>query len=276
VRSLSNLKQPQTTNDKASIGRYKIQHIGGKKMSNHFTARVNGLVLALLLWTLSLGAFPNPEVIGRVVASEGASVGGNNLPNSGTLLNNDLLSTARGGKALVEFSLTNRVGLSEGTTMRFHRAGAIYFGDMSSGAVVAEGRGVESLVVKTPKYKVEPAVPGKALYLVAMMPDGSTVVAAQQGKVAIIEVSSGQRYVLSEGKYAAIPPGAAVAAGQAGQDPQQTTTNGQTTGLKTPWHIGSLSHAASIGLVVAIAGGTAAAIAIPLANNGGPASPSTP
>jgi len=42
------------------------------------------------------------------------------------------------------------------------------------------------------------------------------------------------------------------------------------------WHIGSLSHGASVGTVVAVSGGVAAAILIPTLSGGGPVSPSKP
>jgi len=58
-----------------------------------------------------------------------------------------------------------------------------------------------------------------------------------------------------------------------------TTVSPATAGLRKPtptgWHIGSLSEAESIGLVVGIGAGAAVAVAIPVITRG-PASPSSP
>ena len=54
---------------------------------------------------------------------------------------------------------------------------------------------------------------------------------------------------------------------------------GQGGAAKAPWHIGSLSQGASIGLVLGIGAGAAAGVGIPLASSGkgaAPASPSAP
>ncbi len=151
--------------------------------------------------------------------------------------------------------------------------------------------GQDALIVKTPKYRIEPAEQGKAIHVVAVLPDESTVVAARSGGVSITEISSGQRYVLPEGKYAAIPASSVGVPGQAptGQIQSQISQTkvgtptapaagpgpgGGGTAPKGGWHIGSLSHKASIIFLSATAG-AAAAIAIPLAVRGH-VSPSAP
>jgi hypothetical protein len=244
-------------------------------MSKNFAGKTLACVLVFLPCLLPLVALPTSEVIGKVVGSKGAFLGGVALPNAGTILNNDQLTTGPGGKALVQFSPTSRMTLSENTAVRFARSGTAYFGEMSSGALVAETRGAGDLVIQTPKYKVEPVDGITTICLVAMMADRSTVVAAKDGRVAITEISSGLKYVLPGGEYAQIPPDAlGVPTGRGNRAPQAGQPAPGTT--SAPWHIGSLSHGASVGLVVALAAGTAAAIAIPLAVSGGAVSPSTP
>jgi len=234
-------------------------------------------------WVLVIGWLPggpilgaeNRQIIGRILVSSGATVGGIALPSEGTILADDLLSTGKSGKALVEFSPTARAALAEETSARFRRTPGGLVAEVSQGTLVAERREAGGVVVETPKYKVEPASPGKALYMVAMLPDKTTVVAAQQGRVSITEVCSGESYLLAEGQFARIPPDAlGVPQGRGDRAPQASQeAHGK---IKKPWHIGKLSHAASEALVTAIVVGAALVIAILALKEEKPVSPADP
>ncbi len=242
---------------------------------------LGNLVRKIFIWTLvaSLSGLPltaaaDQEVIGKVASSSGASLRGIAIPGEGTILSGDTLSTNKGGGALVELSPTVRASLSEETSVRLQNVGGHLSAQMSSGTLVTETSGKDALVVETPKYKINPVEQGKSVYVVAMLPDKSTVIAAPSGQVSITEISSSRSYLLSEGQYVQIP---GLSSGVPGQGGGKVEADPSPTRILDPlWHIGSLSHKASIILVTAIAGGTAAAIAIPLALRGGPASPSKP
>ena len=248
------------------------------------------LVMGWLLG-LSLRASDSRPVVGRVVASSGVTLEGVPIPNEGTMLTGDLLMTPKGGTALVEFSSTTQANIAEETSVRFAYAGSNPLAQISSGTMVTMTQRKDVLIVETPKYRIEPGEQGKAIHVVAVLPDESTVVAARSGGVSITEISSGLRYVLPEGKYAAIPASSTGVPGQAPTDQIQSETSrtkvgtptapaaGQGGGGTAPkgrggWHIGPLSHKASI-IALSATAGAAAAFAITRAGRR-PASPSKP
>jgi hypothetical protein len=213
------------------------------------------------------------KLVGKVVWSKGASLGGVALPSEGTILTRDILDVGKGGRAVVSFSPTARAALAEQSAVRFGIDSGHVAAQILSGTIAVEEARTDGVAVKTSKYSIGPQS-SEVEYFVALMPDRSTLVGSRHGKVTITETGSGKSYTLAEGLYAEIPASATGV-------PAQETTGQQQSGsrrkaLKGGWHIGSLSHAASVGLVVAIAGGTAAAIAIPLASSGAAASPSAP
>src|SRR2546428_13978042 len=68
---------------------------------------------SVILWAVGVGwlsAVPliarvERQVVGQVVSSSGAFLEGVPIPNQGTILDGDLLTTSRGGSAPVEFSV---------------------------------------------------------------------------------------------------------------------------------------------------------------------------
>jgi len=181
----------------------------------------------------------------------------------GTVLEEDLLRTGKGGRALVSFSPTTRAALSEETSVRFRTVQGALAAEISSGTLVAEKQGQEGLAVQTPRYQVKPTGPGKATYLVAVLPDETTVVAAEYLPAIIVEVSSGESYTLASGQYAVIPPlsSGVPRAGKPGTVEAGQAAHGK---INKPWHIGRLSHDASVVLVAVIVAGAALAITLPL------------
>jgi hypothetical protein len=219
------------------------------------------------LFALSLSAADRGRILGGIVASEGVTVAGVPIPSEGTIFAGDVLRTPKGGTARVSFSPASRANIAEETSVRFGYAGANPLAQLSSGTIVTTRFDKDGLIVETPKYRVEPAEQGKAVYVVAVLPDAGTVVTARSGGVSITEISSGRRYVLPEGKYASI---AAASAGvpQSGKeaDDEQAAAGGMPGNQGGGgWHIGSLSHGASIAVVITAAAGATAAIWIPLA-----------
>ena len=233
----------------------------------------SALTLSCLV-ALSAQASGGSMLVGRVVSSTGVSLDGVAVPGQETILAQDTLRVGKGGRALVSFSPTARAALARQTAVRFGKHSGHVVAQILSGTVAVEEASADGVMVETPKYAIRPQSGSKVEFLVELLPDRTTLVAAQHGEVAITEARSGQSYTLAEGLYAEIPPEASGVPAQETTGPQQTQPRGKS--VKPPWHIGSLSHAASVGLVVAIAAGTAAAIAIPLAVSGPSASPSTP
>lgn len=210
-------------------------------------------------------------IIGQIVLSSHASLRGVSLPGAGVLLENDALQTGTRGRALVDFPAGTRASLGERTRVQFRAGGGRLVADMHSGTVIAKGLARRALLIETPKYRVEPTGDGSAVYAVRVLDDRSVVVAANSGTVMIVDKRSGGRYALAEGKYASISAAAAAmpaAPGQEKEKSQQAPDKPSPPATAPPppppgWHIGEMSHGASVALVGALAAGGGAAAALP-------------
>jgi hypothetical protein len=81
--------------------------------------------------------------------------------------------------------------------------------------MAAKSSGNETLVVETPRFKIEPAH-DQAVYIVAMLPGDTTIVSARQGNLAVTETNSGKKHIVPEGHYAKISNAPGGVPGQAG------------------------------------------------------------
>lgn len=241
-----------------------------------------------LLFVLALGCLLIPplragetrRVIGRVVASSGAALDGVPILKEDTILEGDRLTTPKAGTALIKLPPDTQANLGEETSVRFGLASDRPLAQIASGAIVTTTSGKQVLIIETPNHRIIPVNQGKSTYIVAVLPDKSTLVAARHGQIAITEVASGQSHILAENQYAQIPALASGAPPQAARTnapgaPQQGQ-QGAGKPTKPPWHIGSLSYKASVALIVGAAGGAAAAVAAVAATAGGPGSPAAP
>ncbi len=201
------------------------------------------------------------------------------------------LNTAGGSVAQVRISSGGRVDVLPGSTVRLERRDpdsvSAY---LSHGSLVTATEADKPIVVEALSYRIGPAERKPVTFLVAVLPDMRTIVEARRGSISILEVGSEKKFLLTEGLYAVIPPGS-VDPGQekeqskeappkpAGQESAPTPSEAPPAQpTKEPWHIGSLSHNASIGVVVGAAGGGAAVAAAVAASGsgGGVVSPSAP
>ena len=224
-------------------------------------------------------------VIGHVIVSSKATVGEVPLPGEGNLLNNDQVRTGKDGRAVVDFPEKVRAAVGEETSVRFRSAAGRLIADLDAGTVITLKQEQAALRVETPKYSVEPKEGGKAVYMVALLPDRSTTVAARFGNVLITEKASGHRYELREGFYASISAAATGVPAAPGQEkegskpaPEQPSAPASAPPPapppKPPWHIGTMSPGASVAVLAAVAGGAAAGLGVALGGGGGgPVSP---
>jgi len=214
--------------------------------------------IVLVCWTLfvgwlsaqSLAAAENQPVVGKVVRSSGASLNGAAVSDESTIVAGDLLSTQKGGVALVSFLSGTRTDLSEDTAVHFENAPGRIVAQILAGTVTVDTSGKNIPLIETAKYKIEPAQPGKVTYLLGVLPDKRTVVAARHGKVLITEISSGQSYLLGDGQYATIAGSSASVPRQEAQ-PIKATANASlaavgTGGMIAGWQIGSLPAGSSL------------------------------
>lgn len=161
-------------------------------------------VLVVSVSSVLFAATGNPLVLGQLINSSGATLDGEAVPVQSTITEGDVLSTKKGGSAVVTFSAGAEASLAENTVVRFSSGVDHLSMRLSSGTVGAKSQGKGALIVETPEYIIKPVEHGGAVYLVAMLSDKTTVVAARHGQVAITEATSGQTYVVSAGHYAKV------------------------------------------------------------------------
>ncbi|MGH7249020.1 MAG: hypothetical protein ACREH9_13035, partial [Pseudomonadota bacterium] len=147
------------------------------------------------------------KVIGVVLTSAAARSASAPLIEGGTLTSGDSLHTELGGSARLRLGRDTQVNLGAETAIRLRSDVNRVVVEMSAGATMTRDTGQDAVAVETSGFRVEPAEQGRAVYIVAMLPD-KTEVAARTGKLMITEVASGRRTLVNEGEVAEIigPP----------------------------------------------------------------------
>jgi hypothetical protein len=174
---------------------------------------VGGASLAV---ALTFGA--DPASVGEIVRASDAPLNGVAIPEGGMVTPGSVLATGEHGSALIQFSPDSQFNLLEKTSVTFRSEAGRLTAQMSAGTLGVRSLGSEPVVVETPGYQIEPTASGRALYVVAMLSDSTTIVSARRNSVSIVQKSSSQRYVLSEGHYAKIADDPQAAPPQTAQD----------------------------------------------------------
>ncbi|MGH9469984.1 MAG: hypothetical protein ACRD1N_06545 [Terriglobia bacterium] len=262
------------------------------------------ICIAITLAGPSFGG--SKRILGAVVATAGVTVGGVAVHGDNAVLAGDLLNTPAGASASVKFPGARQVEVLPESSVRFLLdAAGRPLAQISAGTVVTTTTEKGAVIVKTAKYDIAPTGRQRVVYFVGVLPDHATVIGARRGAVAITDARSGQIYMLAPGHYVAFSPTASglppqqqeqsqqapgKPAGQGAPPAPQPEKSVQAPGKQAgsaappppppappPWHIGSLSHGASIGVVIAVAAGAAGgALAAASGGGGAPASPSAP
>lgn len=206
------------------------------------------VIVAALLALSGRAVAANPKVLGTIISSSRATISGVAIPGGGTLTADDLLSTAKGGSALVRFSPATQADLSGDTSVRFAAAGGRVSALLSSGTMVARSSGKDALVVETARFMVEPAE-RNTVYVVALLPNDTMIVSARQGDISVTETNSGKKHFVSAGHYAKISDAPA-------GTPAQGAAGGVSAGLlnNTPL-VFAISVGTGVGTGVGIAEG---------------------
>ena len=262
---------------------------------------LRALSVAVLASSLAVQASAGPlrQLIGLLEATNGGAtngvaLGGWPVRNREAVFSGDVLATSVASSALVLFSGVSQASVLQQSTVRFKlEAGEHPVAHVSSGMVLTTTEGMNLAIIETAKYRIEPAEQKRTIYLVGVLPDRSTLVAARRGGVSITSIRSGKSYLLGGGRYIIIASSALGVPGQeqeknkqaagkpAGQaappsSPSQHQPQPQPKPVREAWHIGSLSHGASIALIIAAAGGAGAVVAAAVSGGGPSASPSAP
>lgn len=266
------------------------------------------ILAAAALWTGLSFAGPR-QMLAIVDATAGVKISGVAVHGESAVFAGDSIETPADTSAAVRFPGTRQVQVLPESMVRFEMtAEGRPAAQVTTGTILTTTAGQRAVTVATGKYRVQPRGERESVYFVAVLPDQSTVIGARGGSVAITEVRSGKTYVLAPGRYIAFSPGASglpaqqqeqneqapgKPAGQ-GAPPAQPPAKseqapGKAAGPAAPpppppppahlaWHIGSLSHGASIAVVVAVAAGAAGGALAASAGKGGgsAASPNAP
>lgn len=220
------------------------------------------------------------KVIGVVLTSTAASSASAPLIEGGTLTSGDSVHTERGGSARLRLGRDTQVNLGAGTAVRFRSDVTRVIVEMSAGATMTRETGHDAVVVETPGFRVEPAEQGRAVYIVAMLPD-KTDVAARAGKLVITDVESGRRTWVSEGEVAEISAAPPEPQEQESGKPAPGKTAGPAPGSQSAPEKTAPKPKNHNGIII-LAGAAAAAVGVGLAvaagGGGGqpPASPAAP
>lgn len=216
-----------------------------------------------------------PQALGQVVRSSAASLGGVVVPSGGTLVAGDVMSTAKGGGALVRFAADSQIDVLEDTTVTFSGTPDHVLAKVEHGAVVGGASGADAIVIETPQCRVQSAGQGSTSYSVSVASGGVATITAAHGTVAVTEISSAQRHVVGENETWTCPNPAA-----AGQPREESKPGAGEQAGQAP--APAPSHSNTGLLVLLIGGGAAAGIGAAVAaggkggSSGGPASPSAP
>ncbi len=189
-------------------------------------ASVLGCLLLLLPGVPGAGE----QQLGRILYSSNTSLRGVPVPKSETIFSGDVLATSGGGSALVELQSGAKVKITENTSVRFLRDGEKVQAELLSGVVVSESAGKPAIVVTTPKYRFTPSQEGDCRYLVRLSKEQETIAAAVKGNLLINTHDSSGRYILHEGKYAAIPASSVGVPAQEKQGDEQAPAEQAPTG----------------------------------------------
>jgi hypothetical protein len=130
------------------------------------------------------------------------------VPGSETLVPGDILTTSAEGSALIELKSGTKVKIVENSSVRFLLEGETVRAELLSGAVVSESIGKPTMIVTTPTYRFGPAQETESRYRVQLSEEQTTLAAAMEGNMIITAWEGGEGFILREGTYVSIPPGA--------------------------------------------------------------------
>jgi hypothetical protein len=282
-------------------------------MRKRFARRTIGRFLTIFAISLvPFAAASNLTILGQIVRSQGAAVGGTAVPNEGSVVAGDVLETSAAGSALLRFQSQAEAVVGASTRVTFSAEGGGLAAHLASGAVTIEMMDGTPFATATPNCKVEAAGHAPAGYTVSFKPGQGTAVESRKGTLRVTALPSGRTRFVASGQEAVVAqnasgsqsanpqpevskpapslpagpaqPPATATAPNSGAAPQSATAR-QESGRPAPSQAagpaaattaaGSHSAAVIVLLGVGVAGAAGAALAAS-GGGGGPASPSAP
>jgi FecR protein len=249
------------------------------------------MLAALLISSVPRTTIPGaePRIVGQVVESRDASLGGIAIPGASTILPGDVLETGHAGRALVTFSSGERLNLASDTAVSFERERSAFVARISRGDLLAEAHNPDALAIETPQYRISSDGARLVTCLVTVLADHRTLISARQGRISITDLRSGAVKSLTASEYLAMAaaPGQETEPSQpappkpAGQAPPPSAPAPATASAGTA--APAAAHKSNTGLILLLVGAGAAAGVGAAAAGGGhgggggaPVSPSAP
>lgn len=193
----------------------------------------------------------NGAGIGEIIESSGTSVNGTLVPGQGMVMPGNVLTTDSRGRALVEFAEGAQINVLENSSLTFKSSSGNVRGEMASGVVAARSVVKDPVIIEAPGYRIEAADKGKAVFIVAMLPDKTTLVSSTEGRVSVTQLSSGRHYVVEQGLYAKLAgPGDDSSQDQQQQAPPLPSGNRPPGLLTTPTGLFILAVGSGTGLAI--------------------------
>ena len=278
-------------------------------MRNRFQRKaLEWFLIFFALCMLPFAFASSPEILGQIVRSQGASLGGSLVPNEGSIIAGDLLETTETGSALLRFGTRAEAVLGAGTRVTFSGDATQLAAKLAAGAMTVETFGAKPFVIITANCKVEPTGQSPATYVVSFMPGHGTAVRAKNGTVRVTSLQPASTRLVTPGKEAlvadngsngspvagqqeqgkpspSLPAGPAPPApatqpspGSSSAGPQQESGKQAPSQAAGPVAPATTLHHSSTGIILLVVGAAGAAGAALAASGGGsgPASPSAP
>lgn len=170
-------------------------------MRNSPAFQLISLLLCVLLASpvfSPLSAGSGTEALGHVVASPPASVNGIALPVDSTVFSGDRISTGPQGWARVILPQGVQIHLAAESQAQATRQGDQVAVDLVEGRVALRTGGEQNILVRSNGLDIAPRTPTKAVWEVARLGDGDTLVTSHLGALEVrsanrtVEVLSGQ------------------------------------------------------------------------------------
>jgi hypothetical protein len=227
--------------------------------------------LCAILFTLPHAGAAGRPIVGELVRSAGTTVNGATVLDGQNLVAGDTLRIGRGGSAFLRFTQGAQVSLSDRAALTVSGTRDEVSVRLTAGSLLAEQLGTKPIQVETAKCQVSAAKPGRAVYVVAIVPSQGTLVESHQGAVSVTQIASGKIFIVQPGHNTLL----ADAAGQEKEGGEEAP--GKPAGQAPAQPAAKAKHSNAGIIAVVVAGGAAAGVGLALAGGkGAPASPSGP
>ncbi|GEM_PF-4253465 len=278
-------------------------------MRNQFQTKAPGWFLIFFaICRLPSAAASGLAILGQIVRSQGASLGGSPVPNEGSVVAGDALETTGTGSALLRFGSVGETVIGASTRVTFNGEPGKLAANLAAGTITVEMLGATPFVTVTANCRIEPLGQAPVTYVASFKPGQGTVVQSKNGTVRVTGLQSESARLVSPGGEALIAQALSTSLPVAGQQelgkpspslpagpaqpvsvvppPPASSPAGtpQESGKSVPSRAAGPStspvapHHSSSGIILLVVGAAGAAGAALAASGGGsgPSSPSAP